>query len=232
MSKTPLLVEIIGEPATGKTHLSLLFPNPMLIDTTPKKEALSIVKKLYPEDWQKRYRHVTTMAELRNAVEYGLKAGFKTIIFDTSADLQKLATKEWLIEHKKESPYPIVVFGQIRDKVDEVIYKIIKSNVNVVTTSQLKDEWIKGEKTGRRERDGYKRLAFMSDIRLYLKIVEKKVEVGGKTGVKYVRVAKVIKNRFIDITSPDYVFEIENPDFEKIKKLVLKGGLSEDDLVL
>jgi len=228
MVKIPIMVEIIGEPGTGKTHLSLTFPNPLLIDTTPKMESLVVAKKLYPEDWQKRYRHVNTMQQLRAAVEYGIREGFKTVIFDTSPDLQRLAVNEWLQETGKEKPYPIVVFGQIRDKVDKVIYRVVSAERNVVFTSQLKDEYVGGEKTGRRERDGYKRLDFMCDIRLYLKIVE--VKEGSKK--KYKRVAKVIKNRFLDVLSPDYVWEIVNPSFEDIKKLVLLGGLSEDDLVL
>ena len=228
--KIPLLVELIGEPASGKTHLALLFPNPLLIDTTPKKESMVVVKKLYPDDWDKRYKSVNTMAMLRSAVDYGISKGFKTIIFDTSADLQRLATAEWLQEQKKDRVYPIMLYGQIRDRVDELFYKIVKAERNIVCTSQLKDEWVKGERTGRKERDGYKRLNFMADIRLYLKIVEKK---DLKTGaIRFVRIAKVLKNRFIDLTDENYIFEIENPDFLKIKDLVLKGGIKEEDLVL
>ena len=194
--KIPLLVEIIGDPATGKTHASLQFPNPFLIDTTPKMEALPIVMKLH-KDWRERYVNVRDWKMLERAVDSALQREFKTIVFDTSVDLQRLAAEEWCRQHGKERVYPITLYGQVRQLVDNVINKIVSYGRNIVFTSQLRDEYIDGQKTGRKERDGYKKLPYFCDIELLVKLE--------KEGDKVVRKWRVLKNRFVDRTSPEWV---------------------------
>ena len=102
----------------------------------------------------------------------------------------------------------------MREKVDRVIEKIIERERNLVFTSQMKDRYrtiktVEGERVVKegRERDGYKKLDFYCDIRLYLYI-----EDG-------VRKARVVKNRFVDRCSSNWVEVIENPDFGKIVEI-------------
>ncbi len=210
--KIPLYVEVIGEPESGKTHFSLTAPNPFLIDTTPKFESLPILMKLYPDDYLARSRNVRTWKDIEEAVNFALEKKFMTIIFDTSADLQQLAAEQWLKETGKKAVYPITEYRWVRMKVDNLIWKIINSGINVILTSQMRDEWVGDKRTGRRERDGYKKAEFQADIRLYF-YIEKENE-------SYKRHVRVVKNRFVDRTSKDWVEElVGNVTFSDIVKI-------------
>jgi len=223
----PLLVELIGEPESGKTHTSLLFPKPALIDTTSKREARPIAVKLYKEEWKKRYFPVETWEELiariKEAVE---REDVKTLIIDTSMDLQHLAAKAWMKEEGKKAVFPITQYAHVRDKVDEIIEIITGKEKHLVFTAGMKDEWVADKSTGRRIRDGYRRTPFQADIRLYLQLQEVwqcpeckntlRLPVG-QSGlrclkcardmalIEVTRIATVIKNRFIDKASKEWI---------------------------
>lgn len=212
LPKVPLLVEVIGEPGVGKTHFSLLFPSPFLIDTTAKGEALPIVMKLYPDDWQKRYRNISDWEELEQAVGEALAdESIKTVIIDTSADLQRLAVAEYLRRTKKQAVYPITQYQHVRKLIDDLQWKIIKALRNLVLVAQMKDEYVQNQKTGRRIRDGYKKTPFQADLRFYIYLER---EDDGSVR----RHVKVVKNRFVDPTGPDWVDEI-NPSWEDVKAI-------------
>jgi hypothetical protein len=58
-------------------------------------------------------------------------------------------------------------------------------------------------KTGRRERDGFERMRYEADIRLFLELVEVRDE---KTGaVRLERRARVVKNRFCSKTGKGWI---------------------------
>ena len=218
--KIPLLVEVIGEPAVGKTHFSLTFPQPFLIDTTPKAEAMVIVMKLH-KDWKKRYVNATRYEELVSAVEEAVRReDVKTVIIDTGADLQAIAAKHYLEMKKRQGLMP-VEYGRVRDMVDQqIIRRVIESEKNLVVTAQVKDEYIDGQKTGRKIRDGYPRLPHMADIELQI-ILDKEASPPKRR-------IMVLKNRFMDATDPNYISELEPQNAEGVKQLVIKSlGWSE-----
>jgi len=229
--KLPLHVEIMGEPEVGKTHLGCLFPAPAIIDTTAKREALPIAMKLLP-DWAERYFKVYSLEDIREALRHiekknGEEPGFvKTIVIDTSADLQRLAAEEWIREHGKKQVFPVTQYAHVRSKIDELIHKVLDGlKLNLVFISQMKDEYAGGEKTGRRVRDGYKKTPFQADIRLYL-YFEK-----GEEGKIVSRKAQVVKNRFVDPLAEGNPRVIGDPDWGAIRELVLSGGYPEEVLV-
>lgn len=231
MVKIPLLVEIIGEAGVGKTHLGCLFPNPIILDTTPKGEALPVVRKLHPKDWKKRWVPIRTLTDLKQTIEMIIsKKEFKTVVVDTSANLQDLSKKEWLKRHSgREKPLPFE-YVEIREPIDELVSRITKdAMINLVMTSQMKDEYgPDGKKTGRRIRDGYVKLPFMADIRLYIELKQIPYVEGGMTKYKYERIVHVIKNRFRDPANPNEWISRIKPTWEDIVKLT---GLEEEDLV-
>ncbi|MDW8086240.1 MAG: AAA family ATPase, partial [Ignisphaera sp.] len=219
-------IEIIGEPAVGKTHLSLTFPKPFIFDTTPKKEAEIIAYKVLGAEAKNRYRWIQTWQQLVSGVrETSRRDDVKTIVIDTGTDLQALAVEYELEAKSRERLLPFE-YGRIREVIDtDITETIINSNKNLVLTAQMDDEYINGQKTGYRVPKGYKRAAFQSDIRILLVIGSCSVEImpGAtsfkvipKTGEDNVRKAIIIKNRFIDMS--------ENPI------QVLKGNITAQDI--
>lgn len=222
MAKIPLMIEIIGEAGVGKTHMALQFPRPIVFDTTPKGEALPVVIKLFgAEKAREIWQPVYTLNELKQKVGLALSSGkYATIIIDTSANLQDMSKKDWLKQKGREKPLPFE-YVEIREPIDELIETITKKyGKNLVFTSQMKDEYgPDGKKTGRRIRDGYVKLPFMCDIRLYIEL--------RKNNDKYERIVHVVKNRFRDKASDEWIPTI-SPTWEDIVKLT---GLPEEVLV-
>ena len=218
-NKIPLLIELIGEEGTGKTHTGLLMPNPILIDCTEQGEGRVIAMKVFPNEFEKRYKHITDWHDL-----IGLPDGFSTFIFDTSKDLVKFMGDRWCAKHKKQRVYPPVAYGEVHNMVDEFIREIMSKPANVVMTSIFRDEYVDDKKTGIRERDGYKRLRFASSLRFHIKIVN--FPAFNK------RIYKVIKNRFLDKVSDDFVYEIDKFSFDKIVEITFDKAKLDRSLVV
>lgn len=207
--KVPLFVEIIGEPETGKTHLACLFPKPALFDTTPSGEAYKIVKKLYPNEWKRRYFRIRDFADFEKqlAIVKNQPDFFKTVIVDTSVDMRSLGGQAHLKELQKEKPRKALMpeeWGPVNDMVNEFILKVTdKMGMNLVFTAQMQDEYEKRAKTGRRIRKGIPSMNFQAALRLYLQIQQK---VGADMHYipdEYERICTVIKNRFRNKTDKE-----------------------------
>lgn len=203
MNKIPLLIELMGEEGTGKTHTGLLFPNPILLDCTEQGEGKIIAMKVFPNDWEKKYKHITDWHDLLSVPD-----GFATCVFDTSKDVVRLMSDRWCYKYKKKQVYPPQAYGQVYNMLDKFIVSILHKPANVVMTSIFRDEYIDDKKTGKRERDGYTRLNFESSLRFHITIE-----------YKLNRVYNVIKNRFVDKTSDDYVSRFKEFSFNKLIEL-------------
>ena len=228
----PLLAEIIGEPGVGKTHLSLTFPKPFLCDTTPKREAEVIVYKLYGSEAKKRYAWTTKYQQLVETLKSVVKRDdVRTVIIDTGADLQGMAV-EYELEVKSRERLMPYEYGRIREKIDEdVIELVIGAGKHLVMTAQMDDEYVGGQKTGKRVPKGYKRMAFQSDIRIFLIYGSAEItsiSPGGlsfgvsydvKPGAATERKAVIVKNRFVDMAATG-IQVIKNPTFRDIALLI------------
>lgn len=238
--KVPLFVEVIGEPSTGKTHLSCLFPKPALLDTTPKGEAYVVLKKLHPQDWKKRYFRIRCLEDIRKSLQYIKvnKDNYRTIVVDTAADLRGLGYDECLKELQKENPKRQALMPEeykcVNRKINGIIDEITDPEgdlaMNLVFTAQMRDEWIGRKSTGRRVRDGHPKANFQCDIRLFLQI---KQRVDRKTMQyipnEYVRICRVVKCRFRNqVDKEDWVAELVKLSWEEIKRL---SKLEENEVV-
>jgi len=229
--KVPLFVEIIGEPSTGKTHLSCLFPKPALFDTTAKGEAYAILMKLCPEECKNMYFRVRTFDDIALHLNYitANKNFFSTVIIDTAADLRGLAINKCLEELKKVKPERERLMPEeyscVNEKVNNFIDSITDPNgkyvMNLVFTAQMKDEWVKRESTGRRIRDGHPKANFQCDLRFYLQL-KQKVDPKSMQYLpnEYERVCQIIKCRFRNQTDKaEWIPELKELTWAKIKEL-------------
>lgn len=239
------MTEIIGETGTGKTHFASLFPSPFMIDTTPKGESRSVFVKVQKQKGvpnpELNYARARSWSELTNHIKLaGNDDKIKTVIIDNSLELQKLASPVYLAQQKSTRVRALQIeYGHIRDIVDvDAIYKITaEKNLiepskggygkNLVLTSQMKDlyksitndegkqvSWKEG-----RQRDGYARADFQSDLRLYVEIVENSPPT---------RQVKVVKNRFVDkVTGGADWKGVIQPTWEGIKSLCVGEVLLE-----
>ncbi len=244
VQKTSLFVEIIGEPGSGKSHLSYLFPKPAVIDTTTSKESYIVLRKLFPTEWKQRFFPVWNLEDIRKALEEITKRKdfFRTIVIDTSADLRDLGCKEYLAElikagKTREALMP-TEYKWVNAKIDDIIDKINSVpkpdqkdkekylQMNLVFIAQMKDEWSGGKSTGKRIRKGYPNANFQSSIRLFLKIEQ---EVDPKTMQykdTFKRTCVVVKNRFKDQASAEWIGTLDPITWEAIvtKLTDLKEG--------
>lgn len=243
--KYVMFIELIGEYETGKTHLASTFPNPVLLDTTPARnfgglkvgESMLVFSKLH-KDWKERYFLVSSFEDVDKAINKAIEDNRVTVIIDNSADLVVRMGEEWYLKventpekmrkrkaqgkpEKKEKVYPITEWSKIYNYIDVNIFQKIMSNgMHLVCISKLKDEYILDKKTGRRVRDGYKKLDFMSDLRILMKLEKK--------GGKWIRRGIVRKNRFADRTS-SWVEELSELNFKGILDLIEKtSGISKN----
>jgi len=220
MKKIPLLIELIGEEGVGKTHTGLLFPNPILLDCTEQGEGKIIAMKLFPDDWEKRYKHIDDYKELLEIPD-----GFATYVLDTSKGLVKLMGDKWCAKYKKQRVYPPMAYGEVHNMIDRLVRDIMSKQANVVMTSVFRDEYVDDKKTGIRERDGYKRLRFESWLRLHIRIVKTEFQADK-------RVYTVIKNRFVDKLSDDFVSEIKDFSFNKLIEITFEKAGFDRSLVV
>ncbi len=229
-----ILVEIIGEPAVGKTHLSLTFPKPFIFDTTPRKEAEIVAYKILGAEAKKRYCWVQSYADLITKLKQVLERDdVATVVIDTGADLQGMAV-DYEVERKKREKLLPFEYGRIREMVDtDVIEAVSMKNKNLVMTAQMDDEYgPDGRRTGRRIPKGYKRLAFQADMRIFLTLGAAELEIapGGTAfavtplprSEKPVRKAAIIKNRFVDMAETGYKVLEGNITANDLKNLIPK----------
>jgi len=226
----PLLVEVIGEPGVGKTHFSLTFPKPFLFDTTPKREAEVIVYKLYGAEAKKRYAWTTKYEQLLAGIKDIVKRDdVRTVIIDTGADLQSMAVEYELQRKDRERLMPYE-YGRIREMIDEdVIELVVNSGKHLVMTAQMDDEYVNGQRTGKRVPKGYKRMAFQADIRMFITVGSAELtflpgglsfEVTYSKVLQPKRTAVIVKNRFVDITTTGYQKIEGNVTFADLVNLI------------
>ena len=219
----------LSNPLNFKIFSQKSFMNTFLV----KPRAWIVLQKFDPTPWKR----VIYFDYIRQGIEWGISnPDIKTIVIDSAAELSDLAEAEWLKETGKDRVYPMVLWGQIYDKIDPLIQRVVDAKKYLVTTSRLKDEYIGDTKTGRRVRDTYKKLPWNLSM-----AVELTYGIRDKQGRMHYddhKFGKVIKNNFfgVDIrtgttTQKPYLFDIsyEGVCNEMLKPWNGKEGVKTND---
>jgi hypothetical protein len=188
-----ITAEICGEPDSGKTHFARTFPKPLFLDTEAK--AWIVLQKFNDTP----LKVVEKFNDIRSGVHWALdNPDIQTIVIDSGSDLRDLAQAEWLAEQGKDRVYPLVLWGEVYEKVDTLTTEIKKSQKHFVTTARMKDEFVGDQRTGRRIRDSYKK--FPWDLSIGLEVVNGIRDTrSGKIHFPERRFGKVYKNNFYGI---------------------------------
>lgn len=198
------LTEIWGAPGSGKSHTAHTgWPNVLHIDTAftsigfrklevdasedGRGETWPVVKSLYGWDSEAAESHYYYLTSWPNSLEF-IGSEIETVVLDNAADLKVLAARSWAEQTGNEWPQR-EQWGEVNDKIDGLLRELT-SEYHVVVVSQLKDEYVDGDKTGQMVRDGPKRMQYKADLRLRMRVNDENE-----------RQALMVKNRFMDTTS-------------------------------
>lgn len=218
--------ECFAENANGKTHQTHAnWPEPLHIDTAATsmnfrefdiQQNEDRLGESWPVLWmnvydgdkeqaKEHYRYVESHERLLSVVDkLSGDDPYRTVILDNTADLRVLAAKHYVEQQGKDWPQR-EEWGRVNDMLDEVFQQVLQTH-HLVMISQMTDEYQDGDKTGERVWDGPKRAPFKCDFRLKIEIDEEGT-----------RDVKVIKNRFVDRASDDWVANLgSEADFETL----------------
>jgi hypothetical protein len=210
--------------------------DPIVLDITRDHGAFVPAKKVFQGEFSKRYKVVSSLEDVES-VDF---SDCKSVCFDTSVDFKRLAAKAWIEEvnrqraekgkppTKAKTPYPPTEWGDLNERLSDIIESILASEKNVVFSSNLKDKYeertdqygnVVSVKTGTKVVDGFQRLEYMADIRLQISVDNGK------------RTIKVRKNRFLDQCGDEWVDQIDSYA-DLINKICEKTVFDVDDFIM
>lgn len=231
----PLLIEVFGKPGVGKSHFLCSMPNPVVLDITGDHGAYVPSKKVFRDEFSNRYITVDSLEQIES-MDF---SEFSSVCFDTSVDFKRLAAKWWIKERnrqlaekgkpptKAKTPYPPTEWGDLNERLVDIIESILSSEKNVVFSSNLKDKYeditdqygnVISVKTGTKVVDGFQKLDYMSDIRLQISVENN------------IRVINVRKNRFLDRCGDEWISTISSYS-DLIEKICENGVFEGGDFI-
>ena len=238
MNKISLVITIIGEVKTGKSHLAMLGlsgtgEDTIMIDVTAAGHAKLAAMNVYGDDFEEKYFHVDQDAkEIKRVIEE--HPDVKTICIDESKNLRDAFAKPVLEKINKERAkdkkgpirtiFPITRWADVYADVDDMFRKYDGKH-NFIITGGLKEKRVFDKEskmnvlTGGKESDGLRTLKTLADIGIT-------VSTDNDKGVRS-RSAKVKINRLLDYAGDGWVDEIKDIG-ELIDKVIENSKFSKE----
>jgi len=228
MTRTIVILIISEKHGWGKSHLAMATGDSCMIDMTPSKDAEIPAQHVYKDEFDDRY---IVLREYNAIVKEIERVKYPVVCLDTGDCFRDVLKREYLVRHnaerakKKKSPvstvYPQTEWGAVYDIGRDFFYDVCDNKSIVVTEGvkekyKMNDELGKVVPTGKSIPDGLKILPGIADIVLNV-VVDKKG-----------RRVDVLKNRFMDIASDDFITPIESVNSlvdRMIESGVVKKGM-------
>lgn len=205
ITKKAIVLELISEAECGKTDFCSRIPNVLLCDLTPTMESNVIFAK-YNEGtyFDSHYMWCPTFKDITDAIRF-MSDDVRTFVVDGSQYITEMAEKQWCDEQPKKREAALQrEYGELYNMVREkILFPLIRKPCNIVFTSVMKDEWISDERTGKRERHGFKPFDVFRDVGIFL------YKENG------IRKNLVVKNRFISESIEQNSKQVLNPRYVK-----------------
>lgn len=190
MTAPNLVVSISGLPKSGKTHLALTFPDPLLLFSFDigyepvlakfpnkaievKTYPIPIIDTVKPKPYAKEIYYQFT-DDYHKAVSGGQ---YKTVVVDTATSLYELG-RHCRAEELKQENLLQFQYGEVYARLTAVILQPRLLGVNLVLTHYLREKFVAGEPAGGLELDGFKRTEGLVD--LVLEVREGTAQAKGK----------------------------------------------------
>ncbi len=219
ITKKSIICEVVGNPEVGKSDFCSKIPNSAFVDLTIRNESDVIFAKNRTEkDFEELYYPADSFNGIIRFIR-DLPETITTICFDGSSNLMQIIENQWCESNNRKQALQ-VEYGHLYEKLNkEIITPIIKRPSNIVFTSGLKEEYIgsidangraTSVKTGKKERQGIKPMAYLCDVSINLYFDD----IGHRAN-------KITKNRFISKTilknpNDKNSEQIDNPAYTKI----------------
>lgn len=211
MMKISLIIAVIGEVKTGKSHLGMI-PDSIMIDMTPDSNAQAAAFNVYGNEFEERYYKVDE--DCKEVLKIIEETDAKTVCLDEGKNLRNAFAKPVLEAINAEraaekSPkdalktiYPTTKWSEVYDAINDMFRKY-DGKKNFVITQGLKDKRIFDKEskqnvvTGTRVADGINILPTVADVVLGVRI--KDIETGSPPKIiRRDRIVTVKVNRFLD----------------------------------
>jgi len=232
MTNPNLITNIEGKPKSGKTHLALTFPDPMIyfsfdIGLEPvlnkfkdkvvdvKTYPIPIVDSTKPKPYAQSIWSSFTK-DYASAID---STNYQTAVIDTGTILYMLARHARQEELKQ--PYMLPRdYGEIYARLIALVQRPRVGGMNLVITHWLRDRYVDDKNTGTSELDGWKGTIDYVDLSLRIRREIRDVMVDGKKARKNIIVTSIEDNRYEkDLNG----MEFDDVTYEDLISLIVGG---------
>jgi len=178
-------ISIMGYPKSGKTHMAFSFPEPIALFSFdlgakfvagkfPSKQ-IDIIEYPIPiidSNPPKPYAEDLYTEVKKDYTRVCKEGKYKTIVIDPATVLWEIVRHGYTEERKRKNILEIE-YAEPNARMSWFLMQPIVSGLNLVILSHLRDRYVKGENTGEKELDGFKRTNNIADIVIAIERVKK-----------------------------------------------------------
>ena len=212
-----IFASISGDPKTGKTHLALTFPDPIVVYSFDLRGAELLLDKPVFKDKKIEVRKfmppicdtLTPDKEaplfwdsIKDSYRADIESGkFKTVVVDPATMLWEIIRNAWTVENDRQRLLRRD-YGVPNARMTWILTSPLVVGMNVASVTYLKDVYVDDKATGAKEVDGFKRTQGLADIVLLTEMIGKKEKVKVKTTIEHCRFDRELNG--VELTDTDY----------------------------
>jgi len=184
-----VFVSISGDPKSGKTHLALTFPEPIVVYSFDLRGAELLVGKdefkgkqidvrnfMPPitDTMQPTQEDLTFWEKIKKDYQATIEGGkFKTVVIDPSTIVWEIIRNAWEVE-RGMGKLLSRDYGVPNSRMTWMMMSPLTIGMNVVTIQYLREQYVGDKATGLMVLDGFKRTEGLADLVVFTEMIGKK----------------------------------------------------------